>query len=200
MKTTSENRCKHDHTSGHRGQGPSSFWMQDPDLVFDALGLAPGDRVLDMGCGAGDYVIKAADLVGASGLVVALDHWPPIIDAMKKAAQGAGLDHIRALVADITQPLPVKENDMDICLIFTVLHIFGLQTHGEKIYREVSRVLKPGGRLAVVECKKEEMPFGPPVHMRLSPEEVEASIQGFGFKKTGFTDLGYNYLIQFSLV
>ena len=185
---------------GHRGHGPSSFWMQEPAYVFDALGIVPGERVLDLGCGAGEYTLTAARLVGASGHVTALDHWPPIVTAMENAARAAGLPQICALQADITcPPLPVQDNDMDLCLLFTVLHIFTLDRHKGSLYREMARVLKPGGRLAVLECKKEEMPFGPPIYMRLSPDEVEASLKEYGFNKTGYMDLGYNYLIQFAL-
>ncbi|SDU20874.1 class I SAM-dependent methyltransferase [Desulfobacula phenolica] len=187
--------CKQKH--GHKGQGPSSFWMHDPEFVFDALEIRSGDRVLDLGCGAGDYSVKASGIVGDSGLVYAIDHWPPTIDALKKSVESLGLTNIKPLVSDLLGILPVKDNDIDICLIFTVLHIFDISRQGRGIYNEVSRILKPGGRLAIIECKKEEMPFGPPIHMRLSPEEVELSIKDSGFEKTGVTDLGYNYLIQF---
>lgn len=200
MNTKAEHRCNHDRKSGHRGQGPSSYWMQEPSLVFDALKLCPGNQVLDMGCGAGDYALEAARIVGPSGLVTAVDHWPPIVDAMEKAARAEKLTNVKAVLGDLTQPpLPVDDNCMDMCMIFTVLHIFGLKSHAPGIWREAARVLKPGGCLAVVECKKEEMSFGPPVHMRLAPEEVEESIRDMGFTKTGYTDLGYNYLLRFTL-
>lgn len=183
-----------------RGQGPSSFWMQDPATLFDLLEISAGQHILDLGCGAGEYALKAAHLVGPSGSVTALDHWPPIVDAMEAAALAACLSQIRVLKADITTPpLPVDDDDMDLCMVFTVLHIFSLNQHKDALYREMARVLKPGGRLAVLECKKEEMHFGPPVHMRLSPDEIEASLKGYGFKKTGYRDLGYNYLVQFAL-
>ncbi len=182
------------------GRGPSSFWMQSPDLVFDALDIDRGERVLDLGCGAGDYAVKAAHLVGEKGRIDAVDHWPPIVAAMSETATMLGLDQIRAIEGDIIHPpLPLEDNAVDHCLLFTVLHIFDLETTGARIFREVARVLKPGGCLAVLECKKEEMPFGPPIQMRLAPKEVESALFGNGFIKTGYRDLGYNYLIRFHL-
>lgn len=187
--------CKQKH--GHNGHGPSSFWMHDPESVFDELEIQNGNRVLDLGCGAGDYSIKASGIVGNSGLVVALDHWPSTIDALRKSTKSQGLTNIKPMVSNLLGPLPFADNDIDICLIFTVLHIFDIPKQGSQIYKEVGRVLKTGGRMAIIECKKEEMPFGPPMHMRLSPEDVELSLEDSGFRKTGITDLGYNYLIQF---
>ena len=193
---------KNKHCKGRskgRGQGPSSYWMQEPGLVFDVLDICPGQHILDMGCGAGDYALKAANLTGPLGRVTAVDHWPPTVDALKAAATNAGLSQIQCLTGDITKPpLPVEDHSMDLCMAFTVLHIFGAQETRKKLFLEANRALKPKGRLAVMECKKEEMSFGPPVQMRLSPEEVEALAIGCGFKKTGYTELEFNYLVMFT--
>lgn len=187
------------HTCSN-GKGPSSFWMQDPERVFEILNILPGQHILDLGCGAGDYTLQAACLVGTSGLVTALDHWQPIVEAVETSARAAGLSQIRTLNADITSPpLPVKDNEMDLCMVFTVLHIFGSADHKDALFREAARILKHRGCLAVMECKKEAMPFGPPVHMRLSPEEVETEARKHGFQTIDYTDLGYNYLVRFSI-
>ena len=197
-QTLKHGQCRH-HSKG-RGQGPSSYWMQKPGGVFDVLDICPGRHILDMGCGAGDYALQAARLTGPLGQVTAVDHWPPIVDALKAAAKAAGMSQIQCLTADITKPpLPVKQNSMDLCMAFTVLHIFGAENSRKSLFFEAARVLKPKGRLAVMECKKEERSFGPPIHMRLSPKEIEAVAVGCGFRKIGYTDLGYNYLVMFSL-
>ena len=191
--------CRQRHGHHHKGQGPSSYWIVDPDTVFDILEIQPGERVLDLGCGAGDYAVRAAGFTGENGIVYAVDHWLPTIDSLKDAAQSMGLTNLEAVKASITQTLPFNDNDFHLCMIFTVLHIFNLKNQGEKIYKEIRRVLKPGGRLAVIECKKEDMPFGPPLHMRLSPEEIEGSLKGCGFEISGYADLGHLYLSLFTL-
>ena len=53
--------------------------------------------------------------------------------------------------------------------------------------------------LSIVECKKEDQPFGPPKHLRYSPDEIEAALIPYNFKKASYHDLGYTYLIQFML-
>ncbi|WDP91986.1 MAG: methyltransferase domain-containing protein [Desulfobacter sp.] len=182
------------------GNGPSSYWMQDPVLLFDALGIRPGEEILDLGCGAGDYTLEAARRTGEGGCVTAVDHWPPTVDGMAAAAGARGLTQVRALKADLLHPpLPVAQNSVDLCMVFTVLHIFDMERFSDRVFRELARVIRPGGRLAVLECKKEEWSFGPPLHMRLSPGEVETFIRGYGFQKTGLKNFGYNYLLSFTL-
>ena len=181
-------------------RGRSSFWMQDPDLVFDALALNEGDSFLDMGCGPGDYSIRASAIVGDSGIVYSLDRWQDVIDDLAEKAGYRGLGNIRAIVSDITERLPIEDESVDLCFISTVLHSLDLADVEASLFGEVYRVLRRGGRLAVIECKKEEQLFGPPLSMRLSPEEIESSIVRYGFEKVGLVDLGLNYLIIFAKI
>ena len=185
---------------GRKGtrRGRSSFWMQDQKLVFDALELKEGDSFLDLGCGPGDYSMRASEIVGDSGVVYALDRWRDVIDDLAEKARSRGSKNIRAIVSDITEHLPVDDESVDLCFISTVLHSLDLADVEKSLFGEIRRVLKPGGRVAIIECKKEEQPFGPPMSMRLSPEEIESSIVRYGFERTGLVDLGYNYMILFA--
>jgi len=189
------------HHQGHGklGRGPSSFWMQDPKVVFKGLELKEGDSFLDLGCGPGDYALEASRLLGDSGLVYALEKWTYMIDALKQEAEARGLANLKTITADITEPLPMKDRSINICFLSTVLHIFSFSRIEKTLFSEIRRVLKPGGRVAVIECKKEDQPFGPPKHMRLSPQDLEASFTRYGFKKINLIDLGYNYMIQFKI-
>lgn len=187
--------CRHGHGHGDR-RGPSSFGMHDPEQVFRELRLKAGDVFLDMGCGRGDYAMRAAREVGDSGAVYALDIGKETVDGLTEEAGARGLKNIRAMVANIAGPLPVEDSYVDVCFLATVLHAVNKADYA-KIFAEIRRVLKPGGRVAIIECKKEDMPFGPPTHMRLSPEEIEHFLMSFGFEKVNLIDLGYNYMIQF---
>ena len=169
--------------------------MHDPELVFDALSLKEGDIFLDMGCGPGDYSIRASEILGDSGITYALDRWQDVVDDLAEKAGSRGLGNIRAIVSDITEHLPVEDESVDLCFISTVLHSLDLTYFEKSLFGEIRRVLKPGGRVVIIECKKEEQPFGPPMSMRLSPEEIESSIMRYGFEKVGLVDLGFNYMI-----
>jgi ubiquinone/menaquinone biosynthesis C-methylase UbiE len=185
------------HHEQRHERGPSSFWMQNPRIVFDGIMLARGDRFLDLGCGPGDYAMEASGIVGDSGSVYALDKSALRIAHLAAEADSRGIGNITAMVSDITCPLPVEDGCIDVCLIATVLHIPEVSNHMKTIFAEVHRVLRPGGRLAIIECKKEEMSFGPPMNMRLSPEEIEGLLPESDYQKTSLADLGYCYLLQF---
>lgn len=190
--------CKHKCNGQNRHKkGKSSFWMQDPELVFSELNLKEGDCILDLGCGPGDYSIRASQLIGDSGVVHALDRNHDAIVDLRDRIVSVGSKNIKAEVCDISGPLPVKDRSVDICFISTVLHSLNLSDIEKTLFCEIQRVLKPDGRVAIIECKKEVQPFGPPIDMRISPEELERTITKYGFEKTTLSDLGYNYLIQF---
>lgn len=171
--------------------------MQDPAIIFRELNLQPGDVFLDLGCGTGDYSIRAAEEVGKGGVVLATDVRTDLLDRLAERAKKAGLNTIRTVAGDIRNPLPFGDASVDVCFISTVLHATDLQTIETVLFPEIRRIVKPAGRLAVVECKKEEMPFGPPLYMRISPDELERHVSLYGFEKTGLVDLGYNYMMMF---
>lgn len=186
------------HEQVKHKRGPSSFWIHDPKVVFDSLALKPNDWFLDIGCGPGNYSIEASRIVGNSGVVYALDKDPIMVEELETIAYSGGIKNLKTIVADITKSLPVADNSMDVCFIATVLHIPAVSKNIMILFNEVCRVLKPGGRLVIIECKKEDMPFGPPTYMRLSPTDIENSAQKHDFKKLSIVDLGYNYMIQFA--
>jgi ubiquinone/menaquinone biosynthesis C-methylase UbiE len=180
-----------------RRRGPSSFGVLDPELVFAALQLQPGMTLLDLGCGAGDYALRAATLVGETGAVFALDRMTEAIESLRQRTREAGITNLKTMVADIAAPLPVADGTVDVCLIATVLHMMRTSQNYQSIFDEVRRVLKLQGRLAIIECHKKETGFGPPLEFRVAPEELEATLIPLGFEKTSLVDLGYTYLAQF---
>ncbi len=165
---------------------------------MEELQLAKNITFLDLGCGAGNYTMAVAEVIGKHGVVVALDLWQPGLEDLRERAAETGRRNIRALMADISKLVPLDNGSVDVCLMATVLHDlaeFGLAGGALK---EASRVLKPGGILAIVEFDKVEGPPGPAMRLRLAPEEVETMVSSYGFQKTRMSRVGpYNYLILF---
>lgn len=197
MNNSEEYRNRSAHGKGGCRRGGSSFRMHDPSIVFGELKLKAGDVFLDLGCGPGEYAIHASKIVGESGTVYALDRSESNIAELTQRAGGKGLGNITAMATDITGPLPIGDACVDVCLVATVLHIPDVTRRAEELCAEIRRVLKPDGRLVIIDCHKKDLRFGPPEHMRLSPEEVKELMGKCGFRFLSEADLGYNYLIQF---
>ncbi|MDD4844237.1 MAG: methyltransferase domain-containing protein [Anaerotignum sp.] len=197
----SENGLEQLHDCGHNRfhRGPSSFFKHDSSLVFEKLALQKGDALLDLGCGAGDYSIYGAKIVGETGCIYALERYQETLNHVCNEAQNQGIKNIHPVVSDIRRQIAMADSCVDACLIATVLHIIDFSAEETNLFPEVRRVLKPQGKLTVIECKKESSPFGPPVHLRISPEELEKMLGEYGFLKTDYIDLGFNYMMLFTL-
>ncbi len=181
------------------GAGKSSFELIEPEKLLAALQLKKDITFLDLGCGAGNYTLAVAEVLGKHGVVVALDLWPPGIETLEERAAAAGHSNIRALLADISKLVPLGEASVDVCLMATVLHDLVEVAAADGALKEAHRVLKHGGILAVVEFDKVEGPPGPPLKIRLTPEEVEHLVAPYGFQKTREARVGpYNYLMLFT--
>ncbi len=182
------------------GAGRSSFEFIDSSLLFKELHLKKGMVFLDLACGKGLYAIAAAEAVGIKGQVYAIDLWEEGINDLKQKASARNLSNIKTIIKDVSKEIPLSSGSVDTCLMATVLHDFVRMGAAEKVLDEARRILNSRGTLAIVEFKKIEDSPGPPVHVRLDPEEVEGIVSPLGFKRKRTIEVGpYNYLITFSL-
>jgi ubiquinone/menaquinone biosynthesis C-methylase UbiE len=187
------------HPHPPHGAGKSSFDLIDPEKLWPALHLKPGEAILDLGCGAGSYTLPLAALVGAEGTVFGADLWEEGLATLTEKAREQGLANIRTLFADVSHPLPLADASVDMIFLATVLHDLVEAGQAQGALSEIARLVKPGGRLAVLEFKKIAGPPGPPLHIRLSPEEVAALLRPYGFTPGEITDLSpHIYLIMFA--
>jgi ubiquinone/menaquinone biosynthesis C-methylase UbiE len=189
---------KETHMSQNKppGAGKSSFDLVDPQAVFHALGLTGSTVFLDLGCGPGDYLLAAANRIGPEGKLYGVDAWEEGVHRLRKKILGKGFNNIQVLLSDVTKSVPLPDSSVDICLMGTVLHDFARDGGEQGALRETARMLKVGGIFGIVEFKKIDGPPGPPIHIRLSREEVESLIKPFGFTPTGIVDTGpFTYMI-----
>ena len=114
-------------------------------LLIEKVGLKPGDRVLDIATGPGTLARQAAVVIGASGTVTGVDLSPKMLvqaQAQAPVVNGAVLNFIEASA----EALPFADAEFDVVLCQQGLQFFGDQARATK---EMKRVLKPGGRLAL---------------------------------------------------
>ena len=178
--------------------GKSSFDLIDFAKLVDVLGIEKGTTFLDVACGAGAYTLALADHVGPNGMLYALDLWEEGIEMLMAEVKKREINTIHAHVADISLHMPLETSTMDLCLMATVLHDL-IEDHTDQgTLQEVARVMKPGGKLAVIEFKKMDGPPGPPRSIRLSPQETEACLVPHAFEALSTLDIGtYTYISIF---
>jgi ubiquinone/menaquinone biosynthesis C-methylase UbiE len=153
-----------------------------------------------MACGSGQYAIAAARIVGDEGFVYAVDLWEEGVTTLAEQASAEGLKNLNAMVGDITERVPIDNDCVDVCLMATALHELKLTSTADEALTEAARVLGPDGILAIIEFDKIDRPPGPPIHIRLAPDDVEGLVIPHGFRKARVTEVGpYNYLMTFDV-
>ncbi|MEU0781999.1 class I SAM-dependent methyltransferase [Streptomyces sp. NPDC006173] len=156
------------------------------------MGLRPGDRVLDAGCGTGRALPPLRAAVGGSGVVVGAD----LTLAMLEAAVRAGRDRDgRLLLADVAA-LPLRSESLD--AVFAAGLVAHLPNPAENL-RELARVVRPGGTLALFH------PIGRAAlaarqGRRLTPEDLRAEpnlgplLAGSGWDMSSYADEDARFL------
>jgi len=119
-------------------------WRRPRREVLREVGIQPGFCVLDYGCGTGSYIRETTRLVGASGVVYALDRNPLAVRRAHQIAERDGLSNVRTILSDYATGLP--DGSMDVVLLYDILHDL---SDSEGVLGEIHRVLKPGGILSV---------------------------------------------------
>lgn len=104
-----------------------------------------GERVVDVGCGAGLDSLIAARMVGPRGAVVGVDMTPAMLERARRSADETGLDNVE-FRQGMAEELPVPDSWADVVISNGVLNLFPDKVAG---LGEMARVLKPGGRLQV---------------------------------------------------
>jgi SAM-dependent methyltransferase len=117
--------------------------------------VRPGDAVLDVGCGAGVDLIIAAQMVGPAGTVRGIDLTREMVERARANIARTGLTNVSVEVAGV-EAIPFPDSAFDVVVSNGVLNLSPLK---EQAYREICRVLRPGGRLQFADITlKEELP------------------------------------------
>ena len=147
-----------------------------PDRVITALMLPEDAIVADLGSGPGVFTVPLAQQLNR-GVVYAVDVEPQQLDALRQRLLEAELDNVVPVLASFSTPhLPPAH--LDLVLIVDTFHHIENRT---EYFRQLRSVLKPGGRLAVIEYKAGELAVGPPVESKLPEGLREEELRSAGY-------------------
>jgi len=137
-----------------------------PERIVTAFELRPGMTVADFGSGGGYFTIPVARVVGEEGRVYAIDIQPTALAVVKSKANLERLLHVETIWADLEldRGSRLPDNSVDFVVIANILF---QAERKDAIFSEARRILRSGGRLAIIEWDETPFPAGPPQFLRI---------------------------------
>lgn len=163
------------------------FWVEAPhplitrERLAEILAVRPGERILEIGPGTGYYTLDVAEWLGEEGTLEILDVQREMLDHTMRRARERGLGNVHPTQGDATG-MPYEDAHFDAAYLTTVL---GEVPDQKAALRELARVLRPGGRLAVGEL------MGDPHYVRIGALKERAAAAGLVFERRVGNALGY---------
>ena len=157
---------------------PERIQEEEPDKMLASLEIRKGAVVADVGTGVGYHAWRLAEIVGPTGKVIAEDIQDGMIQLLKKNIVERKLTNVEAVLGSETDPR-LPEKAVDLVLMVDVYHEFSKPI---EMMANIKKSLNPGGRVVLVEFRKED-PNVPiqPLH-KMSVQEVRAEFAAMGFK------------------
>ncbi|HNP75563.1 MAG TPA: class I SAM-dependent methyltransferase [bacterium] len=150
--------------------------------IFSKSGVSEGMSVGDLGCGnLGYFSIPAAKLVGRSGVVYAADILKSALEAVSHRASQEGLDNLKTVWSnlEIIGATKIPTESLDVAFLINILF---QSDKDDLVLKETYRLVKPGGKLVVVDWLKISAPFGPPMEDRTDQKQITQFAVDAGFK------------------
>lgn len=176
-------------------EGPDRDVWQQPDQIMDALNIAEGSVVADLGAASGWFTIRLAHRVGPNGRVYAEDVQPQMIEVINRRLPRENVKNVETRLGKADDPkLPLGK--LDAVLIVYAYHEMEKPV---TLLRNVALALKADGRLGIVEFTMTGGGPGPPMDERVDPERVIRDASEAGLRLIARPNmLRYQYMLVFS--
>jgi predicted methyltransferase len=174
---------------------PARDAWQKPREVIAALGLRPGMSVADLGAGTGYFTHHLAPAVAPGGTVFAVETEPNLVTYLRARAERDAQPNVIPVLASFDNPrLPPAAVDL-VLVVDTFHHIDQRLAY----FQRLAGVLRPGGRIAIVDWRIDQLPVGPPPDHKIAREQVLAEMQAAGYRLVDERPklLPYHYFLVF---
>lgn len=175
-------------------ESPDRVEWQQPERIMDALLIAEASRVADLGAGGGWFTVRLAHRVGPNGVVYAEDVQHQMIDSTRRRVANQGLTNVEFILGTDDNPhLPENLNAV------LVVDTYPQFTKPVEVLRHVARALAPGGRLGIVDFRKDGVGGpGPAFEDRVDQATIRQQAEQAGLRLIREeTFLRYQYLLVF---
>jgi predicted methyltransferase len=169
---------------------PKRDARQKPDEVVQLLAIKPGMTVADVGAGTGYFLARLSAAVGGSGKVLALDIEPKMVDWLTARIAKEKLTNAGAAKVAPDDPRLAPKSVDRVLVVNTWHHIGSRAAYAHK----VGAALRPGGKLVIVDFNLDASE-GPPVHERLTAEQVAAELEQAGLRPEVLTETLVDHFI-----
>jgi len=167
---------------------------EQPDKAIAQFNLKPGMMIGDVGAGTGFYSIRMAKRITPGGVVYANDIQPGMLDRLRERAAAANVTNVITVLGSEADPkLPAGK--LDLVVMVDVYHEL---SRPQRMLEEIRESLKPGGRLVLLEFRKEDpsVPIRPEHKMSVEEAKAEVTPEGFRFEKV-VDELPWQHIIFF---
>lgn len=170
---------------------PDRLKRLPPQRIMELIELEKGMSVADIGCGIGYFAIPMAKTVGNSGVVYALDLNPLMLEELDRRVQETELDNVK-LIQSSENDFKMPQASVDVAFTATVHHELD---DAVKFLKACNTILKPGGKMVVLDWHVIEEPMGPPKHKRVPKEKTIQDLEEAGFASMHAYMVGESFYI-----
>ena len=157
---------------------PDRLESQNPDLVWARIAEIEIGTVVDIGAGLGFFAVPFSRRI-PQGVVYACDLLQEMVNHMREALRAEKADNVFPLRMEEVR-VPLRDGIADVVFMANLHH--ELERPMETL-AECRRLLRAGGRLAIIDWKRKETPHGPPVEVRVAEEKVIEQLNEAGFSE-----------------
>ncbi len=169
------------------------LWLPPADVI-GALAVQPGQTIADVGAGTGYFSLPLSGTVGAQGKIYAVDGQAEMLAWIKRKLEQGRLGNVELIHAEAGQTgLPVST-----CDLFFLANLWHEIEDRAAVLLEALRVLKMGGRIAILDWRTDVDPVaGPPLAHRVASTDALGEVRLAGFEQLVSGEVGrYSWLVQ----